>query len=339
MAIIKWAGGSGTSFDNNLNWSPHSVPTSSSDVIIQPAAPVTITAADDIVNSLVTGSAATLAIEATSSFTIVGARDAANPGGVSVNAGTINLGGAADLYVSGTFDNKGLLNSQATSDIWLSGTLANTGTVHQAGDLNVGNATVAGIVSNAKGAQYALTGAVDIVTGNAGSSLNNAGTFTRGGSGVSDVTVATINSGNISVGSGRLEFLGSLMNTGVMTVSGATLYINRAIQGTGKLNIGGGGSLQLVQGKDAGQTVGFLGAGTLDLNAAGSFAGLVTGFGAHDAIDLINTAATSASYSAGVLTVHNGGSAVAHLDFAGSYASSNFALSSDGHHGTLISFH
>jgi len=95
MAIIKWVGGSGTSFNNKLNWSPQSVPTSSSDVMIQPAAPATITAADEIVNSLVTGSAATLAITATSSFTIVGAKDAANPGGVSVNAGTINLAGAA----------------------------------------------------------------------------------------------------------------------------------------------------------------------------------------------------------------------------------------------------
>ncbi len=339
MSVVKWVGGSSTSFSDKNNWNPKVTPGVTSDVLIQPAAALTITAGDATINSLTTNANTTLSIATTASFTIIDAVDAANPSGTSVNGGTIRLGSAADLSISGTFDNTGVLATASASDVWLNGKLVNTGSVNQSGDINIGNATNAGTATNAAGARWAVSGNVDIVGGTAaGSEFTNNGPFTRTGTGVTDVSVATINAGNAVVGSGTLEFIGPLTNTGTMTASGATLFVSRAVQGIGKLDINGSGSLHLGAGADTGQTVQFLGAGMLDLNAPGVFAGHIAGFGVGNMIDLINKPATATQFSGGVLTVLNGATPVAHLNFTGSYTNASFSLTSDGHNGTLIHF-
>lgn len=338
MTVLNWIGGHSSNFKDALNWSPQQAPGSTSDVVIAPAALTSITTTDDVINSLTDNANTTLTIAGTSAFTIKDAPDAANPSGTSVNRGTLNLQSAADLTFYGTFQNSGLFAAQANSDLWAFGNLSNTGRMLMAADLHVGNAATAGTVVNAAGARYAITGAADIRAGAAGSSFTNNGSVTHTGTGTSDVTAAFVNDGGVTVGSGGMSFLGGLTNAGVITEHSAQLAIAHAITGTGKIDLLGG-TVQLGAGADAHQTVDFLtGSALLKLVGAGSFAGTIADFGTGDKIDLLNTAATSLHFSGGVLSVDNGSVGVAHLHFSGSYTNSNFALSSDGHGGSMISF-
>jgi hypothetical protein len=84
---------------------------------------------------------------------------------------------------------------------------------------------------------------------------------------------------------------------------------------------------------------GFLfGTGVLELTHPNAFGGTIEGFSGADRIDLLNIAATSYNFAGGVLTVKADGSTIARLDFAGSYSKADFALGSDGHGGTNITF-
>jgi hypothetical protein len=211
---------------------------------------------------------------------------------------------------------------------------SNHGAVHQSGDFTVGQ-THTGAVTNS--AAWLINGAHDIKKGVVGGSFSNEGTLTRTGAGVSDVGVATTNNGAVSVNQGKLEFSATVANTGTMTATGSVLQLDRAVGGAGALDIGTGGVMNIIRGKDAGQTVDYLGTtGELKLHTPGTFAGHISGFGGADLIDLLSTPATSASFSSGVLTVLDGSTAVAHLNFNGSYSTSSFSLTSDAHGGTLI---
>ncbi len=69
-----------------------------------------------------------------------------------------------------------------------------------------------------------------------------------------------------------------------------------------------------------------------------AFKGHIAGFGASDTIDLTKTTETGYTFGNGVLTVTNGSATVASLNFTGSYTTSSFTLSPDGHTGTFIKF-
>jgi hypothetical protein len=86
------------------------------------------------------------------------------------------------------------------------------------------------------------------------------------------------------------------------------------------------------------------GTGTLQLDDSQHFAGLISGFGGQDVIDLADIAfspnmslgyAANTNNSAGNLTV-NDGTRVASLALLGNYMASSFVASSDGHGGTFI---
>jgi hypothetical protein len=341
MAKATWVGGSSNNFNDKKNWSPQTVPGATSDVIIAPATATAIIAANDTVNSLTTNANVSLSIAATDTFTIIDKATADNPTGTSTNGGALSLGAAADLFLSGTFDNTGVLTTQATSDVWVAGKVVNSGVINQQGDFNVGNAATAGTIVETAGAHWTITGNVDVSGGGAaGSRLSNAGDLTRTGAGITDIGVATINSGTVLASGGTLEFLSSVTNTGTMSAAGAgtALWLDRGVGGTGSLGITDGASLHLLRGADSGQTVHFAGNGALDLGAPGVFAGLIAGFGAHDLIDLLHAPATGVSFANGVLKVQNGAATVASLHLAGSYTSANFRLTTDNHGGTLIHY-
>ncbi len=153
------------------------------------------------------------------------------------------------------------------------------------------------------------------------------------------VSVAFINSGDVSVGSGTLSFLGAVTNTGTIDASAGVLSIKTAVGGTGTLEVGATGTLSLLKGAGAGQTVDFLTTtGLLDLSKPIDFKGTIDGFGGSDRIDLLKAPETSFSYAGGVLTVKNGNRTEASLHFGGSYTQSDFSLASDGHGGTFITF-
>jgi hypothetical protein len=339
MSILQWIGGHSRNFSDKLNWKPQISPNSTSDVQVKPSSPVAITVANATINSLVTSGNSTLNVTSTDTFTIRGTGDASNPTGSSTNAGTISLGSACDLFLDGKFTNAGTLNTAAGSDVWVNSTFVNTRTVHQNGDFTLSQSH-GGTVTNAGGATWSINGAVDVGAGSVpGSHFTNAGTLTRGGTGVTDIAMATTNSGHVSVNSGQLEFLSTVSNTGTMTATSATLSLDQAVSGVGTLDLGKGGTLDILSGADSGQTVDFLSStANLDLESAGTFKGHISGFGGSDLIDLAHTIATSESFSGGVLTLSNGSTPVAHLDFNGSYSTSSFHLTSDGSDGTLIHF-
>ena len=311
MSILKWVGGSSHNFGDKENWAPHQAPSSHSDVIIEPSSATTIVAATTEINSLVTDADTALAVGATGIFTIVSTPDAANPTGASTNGGTFSLGQRAELFTDGQFTNAGLLGTGDRSDMIVDGAFTNAGVVDQNGDLTLGDPSHAGTLTNERGATWSINGDANIV-GAVGSRLTNAGTLTRSGTGVTDIIgVSTTNSGSVSVTSGELDFISDtgalLSNTGTMTATDASLILDETVIGVGKLDLGAGGALTLVGGSDAGQTVDFLGKNaTLDLVTRGEFGGHISGFGAHDLIDLVDTIVNHESFADGVLTLADG---------------------------------
>jgi hypothetical protein len=347
MSILNWIGGDSTNFLDKLNWNPQVVPNKTSDCLVQPSSPVTITVPNVTINSLATSANATLSVVSTDTFTLLGVPDSADPTGASTNSGTILLGSGSDLFLDGIFDNIGTLKTAGGSDVWVNSTFENDLKVSQSGDFTLGQSHV-GTVINDTGAVWSIHGAHDILAGAvAGSTFTNMGTLTRGGTGVTDFGVAMTNSGHVTVNGGLLEFRSTVGNTGTMTATGgATLELDRAVSGTGVLDIGTGtgtaGTVNLVTGADKGQTVKYLGTGTLGLEHAGTFAGHISGFGGFDLIDLVSTIANGESYSGtssgGVLTLTDNGTAIAGLNMIGSFTTSSFSLGSDGHGGTLVHF-
>lgn len=78
--------------------------------------------------------------------------------------------------------------------------------------------------------------------------------------------------------------------------------------------------------------------GALALGSPARCRSVISGFGGRNTIDLLGAQATSASWSAGVLTVRDNGVVVSRLHFAGTYSGANFALAADGAGGTIVSF-
>jgi hypothetical protein len=335
MSILTWIGGHSLNFLDKLNWSPQQTPNSTSDCQVNPSSATAISVGNATINSLDTNTNATLTVVSTDTLTIRGVSDAANPTGASTNSGTIMLNSACDLFLDGLFTNARALNTAGGSDVWVNSSFSNHGAVHQSGDFTVGQSHT-GAVTNS--ATWSITGAVDIAKGAAGGTFTNEGTLTHSGTGMSDVAVATTNSGHVSVNQGLLEFGSTVANTGTMTATGSVLELTQAVSGVGALDIGTGGTMNIIRGKDAGQTVDYVGTGKLALHSPGTFASHISGFGVNDLIDLVSTAATSERFSGGVLTVLDGSTAVAHLNFNGSYSTSSFSLASDSHGGTLIKF-
>jgi hypothetical protein len=316
VAVIKWVGGSSNSFEDPNNWSPAVAPAPHDDAVVEPAGNTSITTAGDKVNTLTTSARVSLSLLGGAEFTIYSRPDTFSPMGTSANEGTIVAGDGSKLSL-------------------LDGILTNTGEIRQLAnaDLLIGDTRTVPTVVNAAGAVYDLSGPADIKTGTAaGSSFTNDGTITRTGIDTSDLTVTFINHGNVSVGSGNMAFLGSISNTGTMTASGSgtQLMISQDITGKGSIDLDNGGTAVLGSRADD-QTIDYLSSGTLALGAPGMFLGTIAGFFTFgDKIDLINTLATSASYSGSasgdVLTVDNAGVAVARLNFSGTFARSNFAV-------------
>jgi hypothetical protein len=112
--------------------------------------------------------------------------------------------------------------------------------------------------------------------------------------------------------------------------------------------IGGGSTLEIPTAASTDVVFG-AGGGTLQLDQSVNYSGHVAGFGLGDSIDLRDVAfgatgmtlgyAGNSSGTAGTLTVSDGASPSPHtatLALLGQYMAGSFALSSDGHGGTLV---
>ncbi len=120
-----------------------------------------------------------------------------------------------------------------------------------------------------------------------------------------------------------------------------------ALARAGDIAIQGGTQFDLDGRLGFGGTVTFKAAtGTLQIEQASMFDGTISSFDAHDQIDLADISfgpTTTLGYSAnfgntgGTLTVDDQGFHSANLALLGNYTAGSFAVSSDGHGGTLVS--
>jgi hypothetical protein len=133
---------------------------------------------------------------------------------------------------------------------------------------------------------------------------------------------------------GGSEIVGAA--TATVSEGMAFIYAGGGLQNG--LTLGKNGTAE-IHGSLTSGTVTFTGpGGDLKLFNLPDFAVVIAGFGKDDLIDLGNFAFSSdatVSFSSGTLTVTNGNQHAA-LSLSGLYSTSNFALASDGAHGTLI---
>jgi hypothetical protein len=129
----------------------------------------------------------------------------------------------------------------------------------------------------------------------------------------------------------------AFVNTGIIETNSGTLIVDSPVTGHGQAVIDGG-TVEFSKASDNNVLFSSTSPGTLVLDQSENFSGHILDFGNHDQIDLSDIAfspSTSLTYSAGHLTVSNGNNSVS-LAINGSYSSSSFSMSTDGHGGTLI---
>jgi hypothetical protein len=285
---------------------------------------------------------------------------------VLIGAGTIKLDGPSYAYGTATTSTVATLAVDAGVHLSGAGTIASA--VIDAGSINAASGTLllSGTVSGAGGLSATATAVLDLTAGGTlTQAISGAGTLELGGaytlgtasptiaaikidaagalSGAGTIASAVTNAGSIAATSATLSFLGAVTNNGIADAASGLLSFKNAVSGTGTLEIGTTGSLSLLAGAAAGQLVDFLGTtGGLNLSQPSSFLGSIAGFAGSDKIDLVNTVSNGATYTqgthGGVLTLTEGTSTVATLNFVGTYTSSSFTLTTDNHGGTFITF-
>ena len=272
------------------------------------------------------------------SGTIVnGGLDVVEAGGTA--SGTIvNIGGEEYVAVGGTASGTTLSGGFAVVAGTAVGATVNTGTLYDYGitrDTIVnGGVEVVGAGGTASGTTVNNGGEEYVVTGGRVS-----GTTLNGGFGViAGTAVGTkVNSGATLYDLGAAS--GTIVNSGGLEFveSGATAN-NTSISG---------GTVEIASGAAATGTVTFLpgAGGTLRLDDAIHYGGLIAGFGLPDQLDLTNisfvSGITSANFvesggnTSGTLTVTDG-THTAQITLLGQYVTGNFHLQNDGHGGTLV---
>jgi VCBS repeat-containing protein len=155
---------------------------------------------------------------------------------------------------------------------------------------------------------------------------------------------AIINSGTLeALGLGGLAVHSDLVNEGVLWANGSSLTLGGDVGSSGSARISGNGDLEI--GGLFGEQVQFddNASGTLKIDHAADFTGILSGFGGHDAIDLgdILAATASVTYTAntdntgGVLTVSDGGN-TANIAMIGHYTSADFQVATDPTNHALV---
>ena len=204
---------------------------------------------------------------------------------------------------------------------------------------------------------------VDSFSGEGASSLADSASITNQGtlnvdntnsSAGSSVTGATLtNSGFINLTGDASSRFGELNATASFVNNGAVFVIDDlesgsgAVTGTGTFDIWNNSTLNFDAGVSSGQTVTFDNTGALGVDAAGNvFQANIAGFGANDAVQLINFNGAGANWNfvengsntGGVLTLTNGSDSM-QLNFAGVYSTGQFSVTGDAINNTAtVSF-
>ncbi len=139
------------------------------------------------------------------------------------------------------------------------------------------------------------------------------------------------------INSGGWEFVYNGGVTNDVTVnSGGHEYVNSG--GIANDTIISGGTLRFTGNVSSDQTVFFTGSGgTLKLDQPANFAGIISGFGVGDTIDLISaTTISSVAWNNGGLSISLGSSGTVDLSLPGNFQSDSFNVASDNTGGTEI---
>ncbi|HEV2159967.1 beta strand repeat-containing protein [Bradyrhizobium sp.] len=281
-----------------------------------------------------------------------------NAGGIQIDWGftivTTISGGAQYVFGSASLTtiNSGL---QAVEG----GGIASDTTIHGGGqDVYLGgtaiNTTMDGGIQSVSGGTVVQTtisnGALQILHGSASmTTVNAGGQQSVYADGVA--TGTTVNAGGVQVDWGAAS--ATIVNGGVQFVYGSATGTT-VLSGTQYVQSGGSaddttigsGGLAFVHAGGTIDDVIFAGSNaSLVLAQASAFTGTISGWQDHDSIDLgdilFSDGVTSLAYAAngdnsgGTLTVSDG-THTASLSLLGQYSAADFALSADGHGGTLI---
>jgi VCBS repeat-containing protein len=281
--------------------------------------------------------------------------------GLSFNTGTIvtlDLTfdpplNSSQMSIAQKLDGSGSPASNAATLVVADGTeLALAGTINNAGVIAVDGETAAtavgidGTVTLQGGGHIELSDSnQNYIFGN-GTLINVDNTISGGGD-IGNGTLLFHNEGVIEaqgpyaliIETGTNPFV----NTGMLETNGGTMIIDSPVTGGGSALIAGG-TLEFTGASDNNASFNGSDAGILVLDYSQGFTGHISGFGEADQIDLgdipFSTTTTlgymaDASNSGGTLLLSDG-TDTANIALLGGYTVSSFAISSDGHGGTLV---
>ncbi len=253
---------------------------------------------------------------------------------VSADAGTMTVSDGAILPIGGTIDNTGTIAVNSTGDETDLEILVRGATLTGGGHLTLSD----------DGANVVFGGDPSAVLTNVDNIISGAGQLGDGSLTLDNQRIIDANGANaLVIDTGA----NAVVNTGTLMASGAGgLVVQSAVTGGGAAEIDGSSSLEFAAASDAQVSFDAGASGTLKLDQSGGFTGTIAGFTGYDAIDLADIVegqnatlgyAGSADNSGGILTVGDG-THIASLALLGQYAAtSDFAVASDGHGGTLVS--
>jgi hypothetical protein len=246
--------------------------------------------------------------------------------GAISGAGTLSIGGGgADSINAGTtITTRGWTIAQSGTDVTLNVALS-----------------YSGFFKELPGTTLTLTPSNDLTLNNsasfAGATVNGSGVLTLAGGHRVTMSGGTVGAGvTIDVLSrGTLKLSGTVANSGTLIADGAgsTIVIAGVVSGgTTEIN---NGIVDITKSSNEDVIFTATGSGGLELAAASSYTGTVSGFGGgshtngSQFIDLTAVKFNSnvhSSFSGGVLTITSGTKTVATIDMNGSYVTSNFHL-------------
>ena len=158
---------------------------------------------------------------------------------------------------------------------------------------------------------------------------------------------AVINSGTLeAAGSGGLVIHADVENSGLLWANGGNLTVIGDVSGDGSAKIDGIATIEFGAAFDENFTFDISAAGTLKLDDADTFAGVISGFDGNDQLDLSDidfgtgltlSYASNQGGTGGTLTVSDG-TDTANIHLVGQYSAEGFQTAADSGTGTLVTY-
>ena len=275
-------------------------------------------------DALFAGASATVAVYGNNTTLTVGsnANIGIGLGGVgdviNMSDGEMMSAGSLSAVVNGSSDVLNLVSGATITAIGNGDTIFQT-----SGTLSIGSDT--GIV---------VDGTNDLINVGSAASLNIVG--------VSDSVALSLSPLHVTTIMTTASPTARIINVGTVDLTSGTLVFQQAVSNSATFLLGGTATLDFVSTVTSGAGIQFLyPVGTLEVQTAGSFGALISGFAAGTELDAVSvgfvTGTTAIGFSGGTLTVSKGAQS-ASFSLAGSYAASSFHVASDGHGGSAVTY-